>query len=222
MTIRADMRGITTGDARAAVEALPTMRNLPATVTTAERGDSKRMRELFSGFATAFATGILLMYLTLVLLFGSFMQPITILVALPLSIGGALGFLYLTGSSLAMTALIGILLLMGIAAKNSILLVEYAIMARQRGVERNAALLEAASKRARPIVMTSIAMGAGMLPIALGIGADAESRAPMGIAVIGGLLSSTVLSLVYIPVVYTFVDDVEHFLSRHLSKLRSE
>ena len=161
------------------------------------------------------------MYLTLALLFRGFLQPLTILVALPLSIGGALGFLYLTGASLAMTALIGILLLMGIAAKNSILLVEYAIMARANGTERKAALLEAASKRVRPIIMTSIAMGAGMLPIAMGIGADAESRAPMGIAVIGGLISSTVLSLVYIPVVYTFVDDLEIFLGRMLGRLRS-
>ena len=221
VTVRADMRGVTTGDIKTAVEALPVMRELPSTVSTAERGDQKRMKELFSGFATAFATGVLLMYLTLVLLFRSFLQPLTILVALPLSIGGALGFMYVTGSSLAMTALIGILLLMGIAAKNSILLVEYAIMARAKGTERRQALMEAAAKRARPIIMTSIAMGAGMLPIALGIGADAESRAPMGIAVIGGLLSSTVLSLVFIPVVYTFVDDVEKFLGRGLSRLRA-
>lgn len=221
ITVRADMRGITTGDAKAAVDSLPTMKELPSTISIADRGDQKRMKELFSGFISAFGTGVLLMYLTLALLFRGFLQPLTILVALPLSIGGALGFLYLTGASLAMTALIGILLLMGIAAKNSILLVEYAIMARANGTERKAALLEAASKRVRPIIMTSIAMGAGMLPIAMGIGADAESRAPMGIAVIGGLISSTVLSLVYIPVVYTFVDDLEIFLGRMLGRLRS-
>jgi len=141
------------------------------------------------------------------------------LTALPLSIGGALGLLFLSGSSLSLTALIGILLLMGIAAKNSILLVEYAISAQERGVERKDALLESAAKRARPIVMTSIAMGMGMLPIALGIGADAESRVPMGLAVIGGLISSTVLSLVYVPVVYTFVNDLDNWLARRLGRL---
>jgi HAE1 family hydrophobic/amphiphilic exporter-1 len=147
-------------------------------------------------------------------------QPVTILVALPLSVGGALGFLLLTGNALGISALIGLLMLMGIAAKNSILLVEYALVAeKQRGMSRGEALLDAARKRARPIVMTSIAMGAGMLPIALGIGADAETRAPMAIAVIGGLLSSTVLSLVYVPVVYTFLDDVQRVLGRLLGKL---
>ena len=114
-------------------------------------------------------------------------------------------------------------MLMGIAAKNSILLVEYALIAeRERGLSRFEALIDAARKRARPIVMTTIAMGAGMLPIALGIGADAEFRAPMAIAVIGGLLSSTVLSLVYVPVVYTFMDDIQRFLGRHLRKLLVE
>ena len=114
-------------------------------------------------------------------------------------------------------------MLMGIAAKNSILLVEYALVAqKEHGMSRFEALLDAARKRARPIVMTSIAMGAGMLPIALGIGADAETRAPMAIAVIGGLISSTVLSLVYVPVVYTFMDDIQHFLARHLGRLLVE
>ncbi|WP_245491412.1 efflux RND transporter permease subunit, partial [Mesorhizobium sp. M2A.F.Ca.ET.037.01.1.1] len=114
-------------------------------------------------------------------------------------------------------------MLMGITAKNSILLVEYALVAeKEHGMSRFEALLDAIRKRARPIVMTSIAMGAGMLPIALGIGADAETRAPMAIAVIGGLISSTVLSLVYVPVVYTFMDDIQHFLARHLGKLLVE
>ncbi|WP_292142533.1 efflux RND transporter permease subunit, partial [Mesorhizobium sp.] len=197
--------------------------SLPAGVHELARGDAARMQELFTGFATAIAAGILLMYLTLVLLFRSFVQPVTILVALPLSVGGALGLLLLTGNALGVTPLIGLLMLMGIAAKNSILLVEYALVAeKERGLGRFEALLDAARKRARPIVMTSIAMGAGMLPIALGIGADAETRAPMAIAVIGGLLSSTVLSLVYVPVVYTFMDDIQRFLARHLSKLLAE
>ncbi|WP_322419465.1 efflux RND transporter permease subunit [Mesorhizobium huakuii] len=219
-TVEADLSGLTLGQATEAIHALPAMRNLPAGVQELARGDAQRMQELFSGFATAIAAGILLMYLTLVLLFRGFVQPVTILVALPLSIGGALGFMLVTGKALGISPLIGILMLMGIAAKNSILLVEYALVAqKERGMGRFDALLDAARKRARPIVMTSIAMGAGMLPIALGIGADAETRAPMAIAVIGGLISSTVLSLVYVPVVYTFMDDVQRFLGRHLARL---
>jgi HAE1 family hydrophobic/amphiphilic exporter-1 len=222
-TVEADLSGLTLGQATTAIHALPAMRNLPAGVDELARGDAARMQELFSGFATAIAAGILLMYLTLVLLFRGFVQPVTILVALPLSIGGALGFMLITGKALGISPLIGILMLMGIAAKNSILLVEYALVAqKERGMSRFDALLDAARKRARPIVMTSIAMGAGMLPIALGIGADAETRAPMAIAVIGGLISSTVLSLVYVPVVYTFMDDIQRFLGRHLARLLVE
>ena len=222
-TVEAELSGITLGEANEAIQALPSMQNLPAGVRELARGDSARMQELFSGFATAVTAGILLMYLTLVLLFRSFVQPVTILVALPLSIGGALGFLLLSGNALGISALIGLLMLMGIAAKNSILLVEYALIAeKERGMSRMEALLDAARKRARPIVMTSIAMAAGMLPIALGIGADAETRAPMAIAVIGGLLSSTVLSLVYVPVVYTFLDDIQRVLGRLLGKLLPE
>ncbi|AZN96862.1 efflux RND transporter permease subunit [Mesorhizobium sp. M9A.F.Ca.ET.002.03.1.2] len=222
-TVEADLSGITLGEATTAIRALPAMRNLPAGLHELARGDAARMQELFSGFATAIAAGILLMYLTLVLLFRGFVQPVTILVALPLSVGGALGFLLITGKALGISPLIGILMLIGIAAKNSILLVEYALMAeKERGMSRFEALLDAARKRARPIVMTSIAMGAGMLPIALGIGADAETRAPMAIAVIGGLISSTLLSLVYVPVVYTFMDDIQRFLGRHLSRLLVE
>jgi HAE1 family hydrophobic/amphiphilic exporter-1 len=171
----------------------------------------------------AICTGIVLMYLTLVLLFGGFMQPITILVALPLSVGGALGLLLVCGFSLSITAMIGLLMLMGIAAKNSILLVEYAIVGmRDRSLTRSEALLDAAAKRARPIVMTSIAMGAGMLPIALGFGADAESRAPMAVAVIGGLVSSTVLSLVFVPIVFGLMDGLQIRIGRLLGRVLVE
>lgn len=222
-TIEANLSDVTLGEATTAIRALPAIQNLPAGVHELARGDAARMQELFAGFATAIAAGIVLMYLTLVLLFRSFVQPVTILVALPLSVGGALGLLLITGKALGVTPLIGLLMLMGIAAKNSILLVEYALVAqKERGLSRFEALIDAARKRARPIVMTSIAMGAGMLPIALGIGADAETRAPMAIAVIGGLLSSTLLSLVYVPVVYTFMDDIQRFLGRYLGKLLVE
>jgi hydrophobic/amphiphilic exporter-1 (mainly G- bacteria), HAE1 family len=152
----------------------------------------------------------------LVLLFRSFAHPITIQAALPLAIGGAFGMLLIAGLNLSMPALIGILMLMGIAAKNSILLVEYALEAMKRGMTRYDALIDAAHKRARPIVMTTVAMGAGMLPVAAGLGADSEFRQPMAVAVIGGLITSTLLSLLYVPVVFTMIDDVRGWLVRRL------
>jgi HAE1 family hydrophobic/amphiphilic exporter-1 len=174
------------------------------------------MQELFDGFTLAVNSGIVLLFFVLALLFNGFVQPVTILTALPLSLGGALSVLLVTGMSISMPVLIGILMLMGIAAKNSILLVEYAIVAqRDSGLDRASALLDAARKRARPIVMTTVAMGAGMLPTALGIGADAETRAPMAVAVIGGLISSTILSLVYVPAFFTVMDDLERWIRRH-------
>ncbi len=219
-TIEAQLSGLALGEAAAKIAQLPIMKDLPAGVSEVKQGDQARLQELVSGFILAIVSGILLMYATLVLLFRGFIHPITILVALPLAVGGALGLLVVTGSSLAISAFIGLLMLMGIAAKNSILLVEYAIVARRdRGLSRADALLDAAAKRARPIIMTSMAMALGMLPIALGFGADAESRAPMAIAVIGGLISSTLLSLVYVPVVFTFMDDLQNLLGRVLGRL---
>ena len=219
-TIEAELVGLTIGQADQIVANLPAIKNLPQSVTRRAAGDSERMQELFSGFALAIGSGIVLLVFVLALLFNGFLQPVTILTALPLSLGGALGLMIATRTSLSMPALIGLLMLMGIAAKNSILLVEYAIVARRdRGLERAEALIDAARKRARPIIMTTVAMGAGMLPIALGIGADAEGRAPMAIAVIGGLLSSTALSLVYVPAVYLVMDDLEGWLGRKLRSL---
>ncbi|MBS0239347.1 MAG: efflux RND transporter permease subunit [Proteobacteria bacterium] len=219
-TVEAELVGTTIGQAEQLVSNLDAIRHLPSTVIRRPAGDAERMQELFSGFALAIGSGIVLLTFVLALLFNGFLQPITILTALPLSLGGALGLLVMTRTALSMPALIGLLMLMGIAAKNSILLVEYAIVARRdRGLTRAEALIDAARKRARPIVMTTFAMGAGMLPIALGIGADAESRAPMAIAVIGGLISSTALSLVYVPAVYTVMDDFEAWAGRWLGKI---
>jgi len=216
-TVEAELVGITIGQGERLVAQLPAIKNMPATVYRRAAGDSERMQELFGGFMMAIVSGVVLLLFVLALLFNGFIQPVTILTALPLSLGGALGLMLATGTALSMPALIGILMLMGIAAKNSILLVEYAIVARRDlGLTRAEALIDAARKRARPIVMTTFAMSAGMLPIALGIGADAESRAPMAIAVIGGLVSSTALSLVYVPAVFTVMDDLEIWLGRVL------
>jgi multidrug efflux pump subunit AcrB len=166
------------------------------------------MGELVTGFAVAMLTGILCIYMVLIMLLKDFVQPLTILAALVLAIPGAILALYLTGSALSMPSMIGLIMLMGIATKNSILLVDYIVIARHaHGLTRTDAILDACHKRARPIVMTTIAMGAGMLPIALGWGGDPSFRAPMAIVVIGGLISSTFLSLLVIPVIYSFVDD---------------
>ncbi|MFZ2870522.1 efflux RND transporter permease subunit [Zavarzinia sp.] len=212
--IEAELIGIPLGVAAERVHALPAMRHLPPEVIELPTGDIENLAELMTGFLIALGTGVFLMYVVLVLLFKGFTHPATILTALPLSIGGAFGLLFVTGQALSMPALIGLLMLMGIAAKNSILLVEYVLYQRASGMSRREALIEAAHKRARPIIMTTVAMGAGMLPIAIGIGADTEFRAPMAIAVIGGLITSTLLSLVYVPVVFTVVDDIRDFFAR--------
>ena len=226
-----ELSGLPLGDVTTAVNKLPAIQNLPAGVKQVVIGDAEVMGELFASFGLAMMTAVLCIYIVLVLLFKDFLHPMTILVALPLSLGGAFVALLLGGKSFSMPSLIGLIMLMGIATKNSILLVEYAIEAR-RGrhatetqpavapMGRTEALLDACHKRARPIVMTTIAMGAGMMPIALGWGAaDGSFRSPMGVAVLGGLITSTFLSLLVIPSVYTFIDDLEHGLGKLWRKL---
>jgi len=208
-TITAELDGIVVGEASKRVHALSSVKNLPSGIQEVAAGDAEFIQEMVTGFAAALITGILLMYVVLVLLFRSFAHPITIMVALPLAIGGAFALLVLAKSSFSISTLIGILMLMGIAAKNSILLVEYAIVAMQNGMTKREAIIDAAHKRARPIIMTTVAMGVGMLPVAVGFGADVEFRAPMAIAVIGGLITSTLLSLLYVPVVFILMDGLK-------------
>ncbi len=218
VTITADLNGKPLGDMLAKVDKLPTIAHLPDDVQRATTGDADIMKKLFGGFIAAMAIGILSIYAVLVLLFHDFLQPLTILGALPQSIGGAFIALMLCGHGLELPSLIGILMLMGIVTKNSILLVEYAVMAREKGMSRTEALLDACSKRSRPIVMTTIAMIAGMFPIAAGFSADPSFRAPMGIAVIGGLITSTALSLFVVPTVYTVLDDLRAWLALKLKR----
>ncbi|RPI42705.1 MAG: efflux RND transporter permease subunit, partial [Hyphomicrobiaceae bacterium] len=192
--------------------ALPSLKNLPPGILQTTVGDAEAMGELFSSFGLAMLTGVLCIYVVLVLLFKDFVQPVTILAALVLSVPGAFLALFVTQTALSMPSMIGLIMLMGIATKNSILLIDYVILARRGvdgspGLDRWHALLDACHKRARPIVMTTVAMGAGMLPIAIGLGTDPSFRAPMAIVVIGGLITSTFLSLLVIPVVFTYVDD---------------
>jgi len=221
-----ELAGMDLGEVAQRVADLPTIKNLPPGVRQATVGDAEVMGELFQSFGLAMLTGVLCIYVVLVLLFKHFLHPVTILAALPLSLGGAFVGLLIAHKSFSMPSLIGLVMLMGIATKNSILLVEYAILARRGhpatdvrpavpGMSRWDALVDACHKRARPLIMTTMAMGAGMLPIAIGYGAaDPSFRSPMAIAVLGGLITSTFLSLLVIPVVFLFVDDFGQWVVR--------
>jgi multidrug efflux pump subunit AcrB len=199
--------------------ALPSLKQLPPGILQTTVGDAEAMGELFASFSLAMLTGVLCIYVVLVLLFKDFVQPVTILAALVLSVPGAFLALFVTQSALSMPSMIGLIMLMGIATKNSILLIDYVVLARrEHGLDRWHALLDACRKRARPIIMTTVAMGAGMLPIAIGLGTDPSFRAPMAIVVIGGLITSTFLSLLVIPVVFTYVDDAIHRIQKLLPK----
>lgn len=206
------------GDLVQAVKAIPAMQTLPPSITIIDQGQAENMAELFSGFLIAMSVGVVCILGVLILLFGRVLQPFTILMALPLSIGGAFVGLVITNSSLSMPSMIGFIMLMGIATKNSILLVDYALIAQRRGLARFEAIIDACRKRARPIIMTTIAMGAGMLPLVFGWGdADPTFRRPMAAAVLGGLVTSTLLSLVVIPVVYTLMDDLSGWFAKWLT-----
>jgi len=221
ISLTVELNGLAIGEVQRDAVALPALAQLPAGVHRVEQGDLERMSELFQSFGLAMAIGIFCIYAVLVLLFHDFLQPATILCALPLAMGGALFALVITGQAFSMPVVIGVLMLMGIVTKNSILLVEYAIMARrERGMNRFDALMDACHKRARPIIMTTIAMGAGMMPNALGLGAEPSFRQPMAIVVIGGLITSTVLSLIVVPVVFTYVDDLLQWGSRKIGEWR--
>ena len=220
VTVSADLGGTPLGEAMKAALALPATQSMPSSVKLIEAGDSEIAAELASGFGIAIFTGVLCMFCVLILLFKDFLQPVTILSAIPLSLGGAFVALLIAGSELDVPSMIGLVMLMGIVTKNSILLVEYAVVGiQERGLTMAEGLIDACHKRARPIVMTTVAMIAGMLPIAFGFGADASFRQPMAIAVIGGLITSTLLSLLVVPVVFTYVDGVErrikHVFKRH-------
>lgn len=210
-----ELNGRPLGDVEEVALALPSLRNLPRGVVLTSAGDAEAMAELVAGFALAMLTGVLCIYMVLVLLLKDFAQPVTVLAALVLSIPGAFLALFLTRSGLSMPSMIGLIMLMGIVTKNAILLIDYIIIARRdHQLDRWEAIVDGCRKRARPIVMTTIAMGAGMLPIALGLGADPSFRAPMAIVVIGGLITSTFLSLLVIPVVYSYVDDAVQWLGK--------
>jgi multidrug efflux pump subunit AcrB len=215
-TVSADLAGTAAlGDALQKIGELPVKKGLPKGITVSESGDAESLNELANGFKTALIGGLMMVYAVLVLLFGSFLQPITILFSFPLSIVSAIAALLLTGQQLTTPVWIGVLMLMGIVTKNAIMLVDFAMESMHAGIERDLAIIDAGQKRSRPIVMTTIAMIAGMMPSALAYGAGGEFRAPMAIAVIGGLIVSTLLSLVFVPAFMAMMDDVGRIIWRY-------
>jgi hydrophobic/amphiphilic exporter-1 (mainly G- bacteria), HAE1 family len=204
--------GLELGTALEKIHQLPTLSHLPSQVQEKLTGDAENQQEVFGSFGFAIAAAVLLIYAVLVLLFGSFLHPLTIMISLPLSLCGVVAGLLIFGKALGLYALIGIIMLMGLVTKNAILLVEYVLMAKAAGKDQRTALLSAGESRMRPILMTTIAMVAGMLPIAFGWGAGSEVRSPMAVAVVGGLITSTLLTLIVVPVVFTFIDDFQIWL----------
>ena len=220
VVIGADMAlGAELSDGLATVWALPEVKSMAPGTRIQETGDAEIMGEVFSGFATAMGTGLMLVLVVLILLFGSVFHSFTILASLPLAIGGVVAALWLTNSAVSMPVVIGILMLMGIVTKNAIMLVDFAVEEVKQGVPRAEAIIDAGRKRARPIVMTTIAMSAGMIPASLALGDGGEFRAPMALAVVGGLLVSTVLSLVFVPSFYTIMDDAANGTARLFRRL---
>lgn len=210
ISLAVDLQGRAVGEVLEEAKKLPSLKQLPPDVNLVLAGDLEYMSEMMSGFMLAMLAGIFCVYAVMVLLFHDFGQPLTVLAALPLAATGALGLLWVFNYSMSMAALIGLLMLVGIVSKNSILLVDYVIMARRDlGMNRFDAVVDACHKRARPIVMTTFAMGAGMMPIALGLDGDSSFRSPMAVVVVGGLITSTLLSLLVVPVVFELVDDMK-------------
>ena len=215
VTLTAELNGRPLGEVMTQVQKLPSVAELPPGVSFLNTGDAEVFVELFVGFAFAMGAGLICIYMVLLLLFNHALQPLTILTAVPLCAGGAFGALLITQNALSLPALIGLLMLIGIATKNSILLVDYAVMAEdQHGMTQHDALVDACRKRAQPVIMTTLAMMAGMMPIALGFSGDSSFRAPMAIAVIGGLITSTLLSLIVIPAAFTVLDDLGEWVKR--------
>ncbi|MGB5970826.1 MAG: efflux RND transporter permease subunit, partial [Spirulinaceae cyanobacterium] len=214
--VEANLEGVSLGDALDQVKALPAINPLPPDVSEEPFGEAEIMRDIFTRFGSALGLAVLCIYVILVLLYNNFLYPFAILVALPLSIGGALLGLLVTQKELGLFALIGIVLLMGLVTKNAILLVDFALSGQREGKKQFQAVVGAGVSRLRPILMTSISTVAGMIPIALELGADGEVRSPMAIAVIGGFTTSTLLTLVVVPVLFTYVDNLVHWLGKLL------
>ena len=210
ITVTANLNGITLGEFQKAFKKKAAAITMPEGYSFVATGQAKSMADSFSSMIIALSMAVLFVFFVLAAQFESYLEPLAIMIALPLAIIGAIGGLMVMGSDLSIISLIGIIMLMGLVTKNAILLIDFTKQRRAEGVERGEALVQAALQRTRPIIMTTAAMIAGMAPLALGIGPGAESRAPMAHAIIGGLITSTVLTLVVVPVVYTLFDDLQN------------
>jgi multidrug efflux pump subunit AcrB len=220
LAVGADLApGLVSGDAWKKINELPTVKNLPDGVQKLELGDSKWQAELVYYFMIALMSGVLLVFAVLVLLYRRFLSPLVNMGSLLLApLGAAIG-LHLTGNPVSLPVLIGVLMLFGIVAKNSILLVDFAVEMINHGMTKNEAIYEAGHKRAQPIVMTTVAMVAGMVPIAISLTGDGSWRAPMGITVIGGLIFSTMLTLLLVPAFFSIAIDIEHWIAKKFTRL---
>ncbi|MFB6276528.1 MAG: efflux RND transporter permease subunit [Halothece sp.] len=214
VTLAANLQGISLGQARAKIKELPAMNPLPPQVTQEPSGNAEIQQEIFSRFLSALGLGVLSIYAILVLLYNNFLYPLTILAALPLSVGGALLALLITQKLLGLYALIGMVLLMGLVTKNAILLVDFVLSNEEKGKPQFYSIVEAGMSRLRPIAMTAVSTIAGMIPIALELGAAGEVRSPMAITVIGGYSTSTLLTLVVVPVLFSLIDHFNYRLLR--------
>jgi HAE1 family hydrophobic/amphiphilic exporter-1 len=217
ITIFASLEGKPLGEAKGELDEIAG-RILPSDYLPRYQGMADTMKESFGFLLFALMLGIIMAYMILAAQFESFIHPITVLLSMPLSFVGAFGALFITGKTLNIFSLIGLILLMGLVKKNAILLVDYTNVLRERGMSRREAILQAGPVRMRPILMTTVAMVFGMLPIALAVGEGAETRAPMGIAVIGGLITSLVLTLVVVPAAYDVFDDWQEYFKKRRSK----
>ncbi|MBD2777044.1 efflux RND transporter permease subunit [Iningainema tapete] len=212
VSVEANLQGTSLGEALNKVNQLPALLKLPDGVAQRNSGDAKILGEIFGRFGGALGLAVMSIYAILVLLYNNFLHPLSIMAALPFCLGGALVALMVAQKALGIYALIGIVLLMGIVTKNSILLVDHAIIGLEEGKSQRDALLEAGVSRLRPIMMTSLATIAGIIPLALGIGAGAEVRQPMGVAILGGFTTSTLLTLVVVPVIFSFFDNLQNWI----------
>jgi multidrug efflux pump subunit AcrB len=218
-TLGADLNGVEYGTAMEAINKLPTLSNLPDGVRQVKFGQAEVMDELVTNFVIAIISGVLLVFAVLVLLYRRVLPPFVNMGSLLLAPLGGIIAIILTGHAISMPVYIGILMLFGIVAKNSILLVDFAIEEMRVGVDRETAIIDAGHKRAQPIVMTTVAMVAGMVPVAIGLHGDSSFRAPMAIVVMGGLLLSTFLTLVIVPAGFTLADDLERWIGPRLGRL---
>ncbi|MEH2441010.1 efflux RND transporter permease subunit [Nostoc sp.] len=216
VAVEANLQGISLGEAVETINKLPVMQNLPPGVVQQPSGSAKIMQEIFGRFGGALGLALMCIYAILVLLYNNFLHPLSIMAALPFCLGGALVTLMVAQKPLGLYALIGIILLLGIVTKNSILLVDYTIINMQQGKTQRQALIESGVSRLRPIMMTSLATIAGTLPLALGIGAGSEVRQPMGIAIMGGFTTSTLLTLVVVPVIFSYIDNFQNWIMDRL------